>query len=154
MANYYTGFICNNGHVRSSYGECSETFCPECGSEVIHQCPSCNTLIRGINNDEYSYLYKYKRPNYCFECSKPLPWTEKILENSVELLSLDTQLDSGTKALIKNALPDLLVETPTTNVAIAKYQTYMCGASKIVKDGMRNLLVDVLSETVKKSLFG
>jgi hypothetical protein len=104
--------------------------------------------------DELSYLYKYRRPNYCYSCSKPFPWVEKTLENAVELLALDSKLDSETKEAIKNALPDLLVETPTTNVAVAKYKTYILKASEIVKDGMHNLIVDVVSETVKKSLFG
>ena len=36
-------------------------------------------------------------------------WTQKILDNALELLSLDTELDDDTKELIKNAIPCLLV---------------------------------------------
>lgn len=46
-----------------------------------------------------------------------------------------------------------IVDTPATNLAVAKYQTYIGRTSMVVKDAMHNLLVDVISESVKKSLF-
>ena len=79
---------------------------------------------------------------------------KKLLDSAVELLALDTNLDVTTKELIKNALPDLIVDTPATNLAVAKYKTYISRTSSVVKDALHNLLVDVVSETVKKSLFG
>ena len=75
------------------------------------------------------------------------------MDNAVELLSLEDDLDDETKELIKNAIPDLIRETPDTPIAIAKYQKYINGAGEILKNSMRQLLIDVVCETVKKSLF-
>ncbi|MDA9429117.1 hypothetical protein B834_1605 [Enterococcus mundtii 1A] len=57
------------------------------------------------------------------------------------------------KALIKAAIPDLLVDTPKTKLAEAKFKKGFSNASKLVKDSLYNLLVDVLSESVKKTIF-
>ena len=95
----------------------------------------------------------YTKPYYCHNCGTPYPWTQKILDNAVELLSLDNELDSSSKELIKNAIPNLIVDTPTTPIAIAKYRKGIANAGQIVKESLRQLLIDVISETAKKTLF-
>ena len=159
MGRYYTQLVCMNGHqitdrLEEFYG--TKNFCSDCGSETISCCEKCNSPIPGdyAVSGVVSIGFETPTPSYCPNCGNPFPWTEKILDSAVELLALDTNLDIATKELIKNSLPDLLVDTPATNLAVAKYQTYIGRTSKIVKDAMHNLLVDVVSETVKKSLFG
>ena len=66
------------------------------------------------------------------------------------LVSLEDELDESMKELIKTAIPDLITETPATPIAIAKYKKGIKCAGDIL---MRQLLIDVVSETVKKSLF-
>lgn len=83
----------------------------------------------------------------------PYPWTQKILDNAVELLSLDDELDDNSKELIKSAIPELIVDSPTTPIAVAKYRKGISKAGLIVSDALRQLLVDVISETAKKALF-
>ena len=63
------------------------------------------------------------------------------------------ELDESMKELIKTAIPDLITETPATPIAIAKYKKGIKCAGDILKNSMRQLLIDVVSETVKKSLF-
>lgn len=76
-----------------------------------------------------------------------------ILDNAVMLVSLEDELDEPMKELIKTAIPDLITETPATPIAIAKYKKGIKSAGDILKNSMRQLLIDVVSETVKKSLF-
>lgn len=153
---YHNATICLNGHVLSKKTANSHRFCPKCGKETFSHCPSCNSPIHGlVRIDGVAILYDrpYDIPYYCYECGSPYQWTKQILDNAVELLALDEELDSASKELIKNTIPELIVDTPTTPIAIAKYQKGMSKAGQIIKDTMRQLLVDVISETAKKALF-
>lgn len=153
---YNTATICLNGHVVSHSFPNEEAFCSLCGTKTYSYCPRCNHPIRGTY-----YIYglatfgvdEYEKPYYCYNCGAPYPWTQKILDNAIELLSLDDDLDSSSKDLIKNAIPDLIVDTPTTPIAVAKYRKGILNAGQIVTDSLRQLLIDVISETAKKTLF-
>lgn len=153
MGFYNKATICLNGHVISSTSEKYRKFCKVCGSETISLCPNCKNYIQGAYETEF-FLSDYERPSYCHECGHPFPWTSKIIENAVELVSLDDNLPNNHKEIIKLALPDLLVETPTTPLAVAKYRKYITSAQDFVKDGLKNLMFDIVNETVKKSLWG
>lgn len=155
MNQYNGATICLNGHVLSKYDSNTQNFCERCGKETISTCPSCHASIRGLVELSIAFIGNrpYNAPAFCYSCSSPFPWTKQLIDNAVELIALDSNLDVSTKEIIKNSLPDIVVETPTTPVAIAKYKTYMKSASLFVRDGMYNLLVDVVSDTVKKSLF-
>ncbi|PTJ69580.1 DUF2321 domain-containing protein [Mammaliicoccus sciuri] len=155
MSGYYTrATICLNGHVSSSSEANYRKFCKECGESTISNCSKCQSAIQG-----YYYVpgffgkINYDAPNYCHECGNPYPWTEKILINAIELVSLDEELSEEHRLIIKNAIPDLIIDSPTTPVAQAKYKKYMSQAADYVQEGARNLLIDVVSEAVKKSLF-
>lgn len=146
--------ICIKGHVLDMYEKNSQKYCDKCGSITISACQHCNADIRGkeywpdvIGSGEFIFPY------YCHSCGNPLPWTENLLNNAVELLSLDENIDNKTAEIIRNAIPDLIVETPSTPVAVAKYKKYIGQASQLVKDSLYKLLVDVVSASIKKSLF-
>lgn len=148
--------ICLNGHVVSHSYPNEETFCSLCGTKTYSYCPQCNCPIRGtyyIDGFATFGADEYEKPYYCYNCGAPYPWTQQILDNAIELLSLDDELDSSSKDLIKNAIPDLIVDTPTTPIAVAKYRKGILNAGQIVKDSLRQLLIDVISETAKKTLF-
>ena len=131
-------------------------FCPQCGSQTFYSCPSCGEPIRG-KYFEYDTLFVPEPPDqtpfYCHNCGKPYPWTQKIIDNAIELLSLDENLDSDTKSIIKNAIPNLLVDTPETPVSVAKYRSAMSKTGQIVKDSMRQLLIDIITESAKKIIY-
>lgn len=152
---YYGATICLKGHVLSKYNLYTQNYCTQCGEKTYSTCVYCNSPIHGLpETDSVEDLENrpYKLPYYCHECGKPYPWTERILNNVVELLSLDDDLDSSTKELIKSAIPELIVDTPSTPVSAAKYKKGISKAGELVKNSMYNLLVDVLSETAKKCL--
>lgn len=154
MGYYKNATICLNGHVVSSYSSNYSQFCARCGKETISKCSNCNTSIRGSYKAPRTTKFRYSPPSYCRSCGNAFPWTETLLNNAVELISLDDDLSDEVKEIIKHALPDLIVETPSTPLATTKYKKFIPEAAKYVQDGLRSLLVDVVSETVKKSIFG
>lgn len=155
MGYYEKATICINGHVMSSYHQNSQPYCSVCGKETISNCPSCNAPIHGKYHVDgiYTVSGTLKPDYYCYACGKPYPWTQKILDSAVELLSLDENIDEDTQQLLKESFPNLIVSTPSTPVAIARYNNFFSKTTKVVKDSMHQLLVDVISESVRKILF-
>ena len=164
MAEYWNGKICLNGHVVDYGNGEKDSFCSKCGSQVLDSCTHCNTKIRGASKhwsamvgSAVSYFdakpENMKVPFYCRNCSEPYEWTNRILESSVSLISMDENVDESIKELIKSAIPDLLVETPETPVAIAKYKMYIPKINKTVSDSLYQLLIDFMAETAKRALF-
>lgn len=155
----YTQEVCINGHQITDHSESEidptpPKYCEECGEKVIRQCQNCKKSIDGyVDVPGIVDLNSYIVPNFCKYCGNPYPWTESIIENAAELVALDVELTDEDKALIKSSIPDLLVDTPKTQVAAAKYRKVVGKAAKFVKDGLYNLLVDVVSETAKKTIF-
>ena len=157
MVRYYQAYICKKGHVLSYYGKNDSKYCSICGEEVVGKCANCGSPIRGKEHDEDDSIIsisKYKLPYYCCECSKPYPWTDAIISNAIEILSLDESLDQETKDVVINALPDLIVESINTPIAVAKYKKYVAKAGKFVQDGLHQILINVATESIKNSLFG
>ena len=152
--NYYNATICLNGHVVDKRIANAQKYCSTCGKETYSVCTNCQQPIHGvIKLDGVIGVSKYDKPYFCHECGAPYPWTQKILDNAVELVSLDDELDDISKELIKSAIPDLLIETSTTPIAAAKYKKGMNKAGQIIKDSMTQLLLDVACEVAKKLLF-
>lgn len=155
---FHTAFICTKGHIISSTGAKQDKHCTVCGNPAINQCTHCNEPIRGSRDYSGTGIIAptsaINLPYYCHQCGNPYPWTESLINNAAELLSLDENLDQETINIIKNAIPDLLVECPSTPLAVAKYNKYISKAAKFAKDGMYQLLISVISDSVKKSLFG
>lgn len=152
---YYDATICENGHVISSYRSNESKFCPQCGTKTFSVCQKCNSTIQGsCYNDEFVIYEEYQKPYYCSNCGHPFPWTQKILDNAVELLSFDNEIDEFSKELIKTAIPGLIVYSQVeTPLFIARYKKGICCAGQMIKDSMRQLLIDVVCEVAKKSLF-
>lgn len=158
MQSQYYQKICLNGHQISTYYESPSTpnpseYCETCGKKIIVCCLHCANPILGSDEDSALYGMIPSIPNYCKHCSHPFPWTELVFRTTEELISLDDELTDSNKALIKDSIPDLLVDTPKTKLAIAKFKKGIQATSSIVKDSLRDLLVDVLSETAKKAIF-
>ena len=155
MGYYESATICINGHVASSSESNYRPFCKTCGKSTISVCEHCQSPIQGTYHvDGLIYLgNKYTKPNYCHNCGNAYPWTQILIDNAIELLYLDQEIDEETKQIIKNAIPDLIVENPSTQLAVAKYKKFIPETTEIVQNGLRNVLFDVVSETVKKSIW-
>src|SRR5690554_2113373 len=124
LMRYHVAQICLNGHIITgdvNSGD-SEMYCSICGKETIDSCINCGEEIRGDSGDDSWYEVISATPYYCISCGNPYPWTTTILNNAVELISLDENLPDEQIQLIKTAIPDLIVDTPTTPLAVAKYK--------------------------------
>lgn len=155
MASYRNATICINGHVLSTSDSNTQAKCSKCGNEAISSCGNCGTAIRGslIYPSNYIGFYNFNFPNYCHNCGEPYPWTSLILDNVIELMALEDDVDDNVKEIIKNSIPGLLVDSPKTPLSVAKYQKNIGKFSDPIKNGLYQILIDVVSESVKKILF-
>lgn len=156
---YDTAQICLNGHVINSmardYPQSNQKFCSECGAETIMECPSCHSKIRGhYHIPGVIGGYSYEAPSYCYNCGEAYPWTKIKLQAAADLADEFDELSDDEKNKLKLSLPELIKDTPQTVVAETRFKRIMKKAGAEAYDGMKTILVDVVSETVKKSLFG
>ena len=152
---YCSASICLKGHIVDKENTIVNEFCSSCGSMVVTACPSCNRRIRGLEFGEFGVFDEllYKLPYYCPICAEPYPWTKMLLDNAVELLSLDEDLSEEYRRIIKDAIPDLIVESIATPLAAAKFKKYTGYAKDFVKDSLYLLLKDIVITSVKKVIF-
>lgn len=151
--------ICRNGHVINSmahdYPNRNQDHCDRCGAPTITACPSCNTSIRGHYHVPNVIAPSwYTAPAFCYKCGKPFPWTAAGLSAAEELADELEGLTEQERESLKKSLNDLICETPNTPVAETRFKRLM---KKVGKDGyesMRSILTDIVSETVRKTVFG
>lgn len=156
---YDTAQICLTGHVISTMAASStqshQKYCAECGAQTITACPDCNSPIRGYYHvPGVIGFFDYNKPSYCHDCGKPYPWTVATLEAATELADVLDELSSEERQLLKDSFPDLMKNTPKTVVAEIRFKKIMKKAGSDAYEGMKSILVDVVSEAVKKSVFG
>lgn len=159
LGTYYTAQICLNGHVitdsANTSAELQEKFCSKCGAETIMQCLNCNADIRGYYfiPGFLDFISNYEKPLFCYNCGKPYPWTTEILEAAKELIELDTNLNQGDKKILNNDLNNIVLETPRTQAAITRFKAITKKALSTTTEGLKQILIDIVSETVKKSIW-
>jgi len=151
-----TAQICENGHLVNSYSKKypsdNESFCSKCGALTITKCPYCNQDIRGHDIGEYGFVSAYEKPMYCINCGNPYPWTVFALRNTALLITEDAQLGEHQINELINNLPDIITETPSTNLAIARMKKALLSVGKITAEGIRQFVIDFGCELAKKSL--
>jgi len=156
---YDTAQICLNGHVistmASSSPQSNQKYCAECGVQTITACTYCNSPIRGYYHIRGVFGFSdYHKPSYCYNCGKSYPWTVASLEAASELADELEKLTADERQQLKESFPDLVKNTPKTVVAETRFIKLMKKAGSETYDSMKSILIDVVSETVKKSLFG
>ena len=154
MANYYPAEICLNGHVISSCRNNIEKYCSICGAKTISICPSCQVPIRGELNTDIIIVKDYVLPAYCFNCGQPFPWTQSKIDAINELMELDEQLSVDEKSYISQNINSIISDTPKTKVVATKFGILFKKAGKITASAIRDILVDIASESAKKIIFG
>ncbi len=155
---YDAAQICPNGHVVNatsvSFPEGNKKFCNKCGEPTITACQSCNSPIQGILHISGSGFssFEYAPPRFCHECGSIYPWTKVRLEAARELAD-ELNLSNEEKETLKQSIKDLVQDTPRTQVAASRFKRLVAKAGPQVGAMFRDILVDVLSETAKKTLF-
>lgn len=153
---YDVALICKNGHLINSYyrkyPEDNSAFCPQCGASTVHECPHCQKEIKGRNTGECSYIFDYHIPAYCEFCGHPYPWTESALQNAKSLIFEEEELSESLKNSVIESLPDIITETPGTNLAVVRIKRCLASAGKFTADAVRQFVIDFGCELAKKSL--
>ncbi len=157
--NYFdTALICLNGHIINDnfkrYPEFNTKHCQKCGSSTINSCQNCGIEIRG----EYVVPGVISvgggmstPPSFCHNCGKPYPWTEEKIKALNEAISL-SQISEQEKEDFSKNIPDIVAETPRTNVAALKIKMIGAKVGKEIWSAARDILVDIASETAKKTM--
>lgn len=153
---YDSALICKNGHLINDnvhqYPEYNCAFCEKCGSPAISTCPHCNKEIRGRSNGEFSYIGDYDVPAYCIYCGKPFPWTETAIESATLIIQEEESLNEQQQNALIETLPDIITETPKTNVAVVRMKKCFTSAGKFTIDALRQFAIDFGCELAKNSL--
>jgi len=152
---YDVAQICPNGHVTNSSTinrpELNEMFCEKCGAETITNCSECNDPIRGWYLGAYGG--DYTAPSFCIHCGHPFPWTESRIRAANELAQELDSLDAEDRAILQQSIDDLVKDTPSTTVAAVRFKRIMTKAGQGAAALFREILIEVLSETAKKTLW-
>jgi len=80
------------------------------------------------------------------------PWTEAKLSAAQELAD-ELDLTEQEKEMLKQSLPELVKDTPRTQVAANRFKRLATKGGELALGMFRDILVDVMSETAKKLIF-
>lgn len=156
---YDVAQICMNGHVVNdsvkAYPQHNKKFCDRCGAETITTCPNCKSNIQGEYHVEgVVALSNYKAPAFCQNCGKPFPWTESKIHAAKELAQEIENLSNDDKNVLTQSIDDLVKDTPGAMLAATRFKKIVSKTSKPVVDAFRNILIEIISESTKKLIFG
>lgn len=159
MGIYRIAEVCPNGHVSTSSADTSpelrEKFCSSCGEPTMMSCPACLAPIRGYFYVEGVFSFsKYIPPAHCYNCGSAFPWTTRKVESAVELVEVGGGLDDAELTQLRTDLSELTKDGPKTQVASLRFKKAMAKVGGTVAQGVRDVIVDVLSEAAKKAIWG
>jgi hypothetical protein len=160
MGVYRIAEVCPNGHVSTdaadAHPEHREKFCSKCGDATMTACPTCGVSIRGDYYVEgyYAASSGYDPPANCHNCGNAFPWTKRKVAGAVELLEEDGSLSSEEIQQVRSDLDTLTKDSPKTHAASARFKKMMAKVGASVASGVREIVVDVLSEAAKKAIWG
>jgi hypothetical protein len=155
---YDVAEICLNGHVvtemAASYPQHRKPFCPDCGSATITACPSCEANIQGYYHvtGVIGGYRKRPAPAFCHNCGEPYPWTAARLKAAKELAHEAEGLDEEERELLASSLDDLVADTPRTQLAASRFKRLLTKMGQGGAGAMRDIVVDIASETAKKAM--
>jgi hypothetical protein len=79
------------------------------------------------------------------------PWQEAALKHLQEILQLAELPDSDLQDAV-GALPDVVRDTPKTQLAVLKFKNVLVKLKKPVADATKSVLTTVATEAAKKML--
>lgn len=157
MGHYLTAEVCPNGHVTTARieetPERREQYCSRCGEATMNKCPNCERYIRGEYEHDVGAVFisePYDPPAYCFNCGEPFPWTERRISTAVELLEQDGNLSADEIAQFRSDLAEMANDSLHAQVASNRFNQFMRRVGSSAATGVRDLVVDIASETALK----
>lgn len=156
MGEYDVGQVCLNGHPTNGHyrtmPQFNKDFCPDCGEKTITVCPDCNTSIEGQYVSRGIAGFSYHPPAYCKSCGSPFPWASRAIQAAIDLA--EVELDGTDREVFEQNVGELTKNSPQTKVAAARIKKIVVRAGGAFGETLRDILVDVASETAKKMLWG
>jgi hypothetical protein len=147
--------ICPNGHVANCstqfFAEENKAFCDRCGEATMTACPSCTRPIRGSYWGIASVNKLKKAPAFCIQCGKQFPWTERRIQAAMELFADEVTPDEAQE--FKKNVEAIAQDTPAAQVASNRISRALSRIGGGAANAIRDILVDVASEAVKKTMF-
>ena len=159
MGHYDIAQVCSNGHVTNDstrkYPDSSMEYCDKCGEKTITTCQECSASIRGEYHVEnvVSLVGGYLPPAYCHECGEPFPWTERKISAAIELFGEACDFDEEDTKKLEDSINDVIRDTPRTQLGATRFKKFMSKAGKETAGAVREILVDIMSETAKKMIW-
>lgn len=156
---YDVAQICLNGHVVNSCfdrrPQHNKAHCDRCGEKTITQCPGCKTTINGayILNSGSVMSGLGTAPAFCRNCGRPFPWTESKLKAAQELSQEIEGISNDEKKILMESIDDLVRDNPRTTLAATRFKKIVAKAGGAIGGSIRDILVDIVSETAKKALW-
>jgi len=158
MGTYNNAQICLNGHVittNTSYSELTKKFCPSCGELTVKSCSNCSAPIKGEYELENVISFsKYHAPSFCDNCGNAYPWTEAAQNAAYELIHFSDSLNLEEKEELNKTIAELMKDSPKSQLAQLRFKIYASKMGKELANGLKNVLIDIVSETAKKAIWG
>ena len=121
-----------------------------------HRLPRLQGLIKGTQRIVAQALSSgddtLPVPAFCMDCGAPFPWTKEKLGIARELISDIRELDNEEKENFYRSIEDITKESPRTQLAAIKVKGYLAKAGNVVGGAIRDIVVDIASETAKKMI--
>ena len=156
---YDTAQICMNGHVvtksAATSPEFRKKFCDTCGEATTMECLECNAPIQGkyhMPDIVFIGFGDYDPPYYCHNCGKPFPWTTRTLEAAAQLASEDGSLTDDEAAQFEDDLKQIIRESPRAKASANRIQRLLQKMTTVTASAIRDIIVDIASESVKKMI--
>jgi hypothetical protein len=151
--------ICLNGHTVNQQvvaeRDHNQAFCERCRKATVMAYRHCRTAIRGAYHVPGTYVIDaVALPSYCLGCGRAYPWTEKQVQAAKVLAGELEHLKPQERDALKRTIDDLLTETPRTQLAVIRFKRLMSKAGPDAGITLREMLVNVLSEAVRRAIWG
>ena len=157
METYDTGLACTSGHnindSATDFPQFNATFCGKCGAPATDECAECHAKLRGSYRGGFSTA-SWKPASFCHACGLPYPWTRQALESVRLLADEDEKLSDDDRKLLQLSLDDLIKDGPAATLAATRFKRVMARAGIGTASGVKEIMVNVVSEAVKKSIWG
>lgn len=119
------------------------------------ECPKCGASIRGDYNDHGDPLVIWDTPPaFCHNCGHGFPWTERKIAAAVDLVKTGGKLSLAEVDQFQSDLTEMVKDSPNTQAASVRFKKIMGKVGTTGANGVRDIVVDVLSEAVKKAIWG
>ena len=117
-------------------------------------CQSCDEPIRGDYHADnlVAVGFTYIPPAFCHKCGASFPWTDRRSRAAIDLFLEDSNIAADNEQF-EESIQQIARDTPQAQVASKRVTKLMGKIGKETASAIRDILVDVASETAKKILF-